>query len=271
MNRYFGCLLLALFPILAEAMELSPWYPTEFEFQARADYVFQTYQSVAKKHGSFHHAANDNFLNLSLGVPYYDWYVDADLLLADTRHRNFGFDSLHIEGRYQLLDDVALADPISLIVSTVFSSASKTALHDISSFHHGQVEAAFFVSAGKEFDYQQFWTHRFWGTAGLGIADTGSPWITYGLHVDHNFCNRHRFDLSLEGLYGFGGKGLKSNKHFKGYGPIAHRSLDLGVCYTYKLPSEAELSFGYSYRVFARNFPENAQRYLLAFLYPFSL
>lgn len=264
------CMLL-FFSISLEARAFSPWYPTEFELQARADYLFQSYRRVASSKGSFRRSANDQFLNLSLGVPYYEWFVEGDIVFAGTEKQHGGLDSLNLFGRYQLLDDVALEDPVSLIVTAFLTKATKNAVADMSSFHHGRFEGGLQLSVGKEFPWEQFWLWRGWGTVALGVADTGSPWLAYGLHLEKNDGDHHAFKFFIDGLYGFGGRSLKGKSHFPGYGPLAHRSLDLGLSYTYRMDCEAEISVGYAQRVYARNFPQQAHLCILSLLYPFSL
>jgi len=260
-----------LHPLSACGVELSPWYPTAFQLQPQANYLYQTYQRVATSDGSYSHNANDSFFNLNIGVPYYNWYGEVDVVFANTRHRDLGLDSIYLSGRYQVMDDVDLSDPISLVVGVVLTSATKQALYDISSFHHGRFDFGLYASAGKEFDCGRYWVWRGWGSLGLGVSDTGSPWLAGSVNFEKNHLDIHRFRVFLEGLYGFGDNNLHQHQSFHGYGPISHRSLDVGVSYAYAWDSGLELSLGYAFRVYARNFPEEASRFMLNFLYPFSL
>ncbi|MBA2727327.1 MAG: hypothetical protein H0U49_04040 [Parachlamydiaceae bacterium] len=264
-------------PLLSFAVERAPWLPQDYVIQTNAGYLFEDYQQVASSHSTFHKPATNHFFNFNVGGAYYNyttdrnWYAEADLLLASNAKQHFGMDSFFLGGRYLLLDDVGLEDPFSLVVGGELTKATKRGLHNLGSFHHGQVEMEIFLSAGKEFDCREFWVFRSWGSLGLGVADVGSPWLVGSMNFERNYRNFHRFMCSLEGLYGWGGNSLHPNMHFKGYGPIKHRSLDLTFSYAYSLECEGTFSIAYTHRVYASNFPSNANMLFLSINYPFSL
>ena len=221
--------------------------------------------------------ATNHFYNFNVGSAYYNyrthrnWYAEADLVLATNSRQHFGMDSCFLAGRYHLMDDVGLEDPISLVVGGQLTKATKHGLHNPGSFHHGQFEMGVFVSAGKEFDCGEFWVWRGWGSLGMGLADVGSPWLVGSLHLENNYRDVHRFTMSLDGLYGMGGDSLHPHMCFKGYGSIRHHSLDAGLSYGYTFDWEGTLSIAYAHRIYARNFPSNVNMFLLSINYPFSL
>lgn len=268
-----------MLPFPGNGIERSPWLSTDYELQAKADYAYQSFQNVSSAHGTFHEPLRDHFINFSLGGSYYDWdeksdwnfYGEVGVTWASNKWQMFGVDCFYAAGRYQIMDDVNLADPFSLVIGAVLTKATKHALHNMGSFHHGQFEGGIYLSAGKEFDWHEFWVWRTWGSVGIGVADVGSPWINGSLHLENNFKGAHRAWLFITGLYGMGGNSLKPHMHFIGYGPIGHRSLDLGVGYSYTFESEGVLSLAYTHRFYSRNFPSNANLIAISFDYPFSL
>jgi hypothetical protein len=262
---------LSLTPLSGFTLDLSPWYPPEFEIQGRATYLYQHFTRVASSHHSFKYVSNDQFGFLDAGVAYYDWFLEAQLTVADTRHRSFGVDNFSLMGRYKLADDVSAEDPFSIVVSAIITTATTQALRDIGSFHHGKFEGLCTLSIGKEFPCGAEWLWHLWAVGGIGIADVGSPWYTTALNIERNFLNGSRWGGFIDGLFGTGGDDLKSRHHFRGYGPLQHRSIDLGIFYTRLFDSGSKLTLNYSRRVYARNFPEQTDRILISFLYPFSL
>ncbi len=71
-------------------------------------------------------------------------------------------------------------------------------------------------------------------------------------------------------LWGLGSRNIHID-HFKGYGSIQHRSVNLGFRYTYLLDYFGSLSFEYTSRVYAHNFPAFANIFLVELRYDFGL
>lgn len=263
---------LLLLPCIVLGIDYKPWYPTLGEVQAKADYLFQYYRKVDGSHGGVHRVSYDSFLNASAGVSVLNYYVEADLLLAHTRHQHFDVDSYLLEGRYQLMNDVTAEDCYSVIVGATLGKTTQTALHDFSSFHHARFESELHVSIGKEFSFKEYWLSRWWGVFCLGLGDSGSPWLRFNLNWEQNCWERHKWGLFMNTLYGLGGENISKYKKFEGYGPIAHRSIDLGSSYSYLFEfcnTNAEISLSYAFRVYAKNFPEYANLFTISILYPF--
>lgn len=262
--------LLAITPI--QAADLRPWYPRFAEIQPQATYLYQNYQTVQSPDGDFHYSSNDSFLTLSAGIPYYQWYGEFDVVLANTRHRTFGLDNLNLTARYQIWDDVAGVDQYSLVGGLTVFTAVKRAVRDISSFHHGQIEAEAHLAIGKETsdNCERFWNSRWWGIVAVGIADIGSPWLRLNYQWEKNFFDIYQWGVFANTLWGFGGDNL-SHHHFRGYGPIGHRSVDVGLFATYNFEWGGILTASYAFRAYARNFPANTNLLSISFLYPFGL
>lgn len=256
----------------AVSQELSPWYSRDFEIKPTATYTYRNSSSIASKSHAFYKPLYGHFYKFAVQVPIFNWSGGCGLLFANGRDRAFGIDNSFLSGCYRFMDDTAGFDPISLVVGGTLVFASKAALQDRSSFHHGRLEALFHVSAGKEWSDEQFWLHRLWASALLGLSDVGSPWWQVQLAWEQNREGIDRFSLYLSGLYGCGGATLKPHaSHFHGYGPIAHRSVDVGARYTCYFDAGAEASFEYRHAIYAFNFPRNTNCYSCRFSYPFGL
>lgn len=82
----------------------------------------------------------------------------------------------------------------------------------------------------------------------------------------------HRLTLFSEGYFGFGKTRRVNIDHFRGYATIFHQSIDVGILYAYKISSIwGEISLAYSYRVFAKDFPANANTWIVQYNFPFSM
>ena len=268
-------------PAPVSARELMPWFSRDFELELRPSYLFQTYPSIESSQKNCHHSSNDHFL--SFGV---EASVDTSLLslmdfpsfgpidgefeviLADTRHRHFGFDSAQATLRNLWLDDV-VGDPVSLSTGITVIQACQESLHDPSSFHHGKIEAEAHIALGQEVACMASWTKRWWAVGALGCADVGSPWVRGDLSWESLSCDqRHLWRIFTRTLWGMGQKNFHCSR-FKGYGPINHQSIDLGIRYTYNFDIWGLLALEYSYRPYARNFPQYCSRLLATYTFPF--
>jgi len=271
---------LALLPSFGTALELAPWFAKPFEVVPSATYRFCSSSSIAGQNGAFYKPLHGNFYGLDALLPICkwcensdcNWCAQAELLMADTTYRAFGIDNLSATLRYQLLDDNALVDSVALVPGATLSVASKAALQDFSSFHHGRLELLLHLAVGRQWsDYAPFWSSRCWGAGGLGISDVGSPWLQGVFCLEKNFLDIHRWSLYMTGLLGCGGQSLHAHRKFHGYGPIHHKSLDLTLCYTQFLDASAFFRLQYAFRLYAYNFPRNLHSFSLAFSYPFGL
>jgi hypothetical protein len=248
------------------ALDLKPWYGRNLEFEMKASYLYQHFQSI----DHHYYPSDDSFLNLNLSLPYAQMSGTLEVVFADTHHRTFGLDCLRLMGRYQWLDDIS-GDPFTLTTSLTMTQAFRISLHDISSFHHGKFEGELNLSVGKEFSCEEIWTSRFWGVVGVGSADVGYPWIRAEVAFENNFSDEHQLRVLINTLWGLGHKKVPVGD-FKGYGPVRHQSIDLGVRYSRFFEcSGATASIEYAHRVYAKNFPSSADLVMFEWLYPFGI
>lgn len=252
-----------------EATDRTPWLGNLFEFQWDNQLRTQNYRSIASGGHLIHDTSSDFFYTMGLSNVIFDYGIELEGTFAWTGHQKGDLDQFKITGRHVLLDDVA-GDPISFAIGVSLIKACWHSLKDKSSFHHGLGEAELFVSFGKEHSFRDSWCHRWWGVLGMGIAERGSPWFRGQVNYEVRFKEHHEFKVFVDLLGGLGRKQL--HKHdFKGYGPIAHQSVDLGGRYAYLFENEGVLSVAYAFRVYARNFPAYAHNVCIEYIYPFGL
>lgn len=254
---------------LGYAADLQPWHQTDLELYPKLDLLYQNYSKINSSAHSKNVSANDCFVTFGISSSYSAWDAFLELTCADTRRQSFGFDNFRITGRFQWLSDI-IDDPVTLTTGLVLTGASETALHDISSFHHGTFEAEANVSVGKEIECLQDWVIRYWGVFGIGIGNHGSPWVRGDLAWEKNFCQDGVLRLFANTLWGWGNHSLHV-RHFKDYGPVRHRSLDLGLRLTKATPCWGTFYIEYAYRIIASNFPARTNLLLFSYTYPFGL
>lgn len=258
---------LLFFPVILHGIELKPWYFPNYQLQGKIDYRFQSYQSVDAPHKKGHYSSNDHFVDGSFIFvkDFFSYQLMAEG--ADTKKRNFDWDHIGLTARYQWLDD-NIGDSLSLTTGLTLKRAWREAVNDISSFHHGRNEAFLHVAFGKQNIKGSQWLSRWWGVLGIGTADRWTPWIVANATYEWNFCERHRLSLYVDSLWGCGRRKLHVND-FGGYGPIDHRSIDIGLSYCYELDYYGLISIDFAHRVYAHNYPDNANLLTISYTYPF--
>lgn len=251
------------------ATEYQPWLGNFLEFESRTSLLYQDYTAISSGPHIERHTANDLFLNISLSNTLFDFLIEFEATEARTRRQRGDIDQLKVTGRYVWQNDI-IGDPFSFATGVSFIECFQSSLKDLSSFHHGRSEAEFFCSFGKETPQETTWISRWWGIAGIGVADRGSPWARFNLVYERQWREKHELKVFSYFLWGFGHKRLHICD-FHGYGPIQHQSLDLGLRYTYLIDFFGSASLEYSYRIYARNFPVRAHRVCIQLLYTFGL
>jgi hypothetical protein len=258
------------FPLLANARDLSPWYERNLELHPRATFLYQNYETIDTVHGNRHHPSNDLYLYLGISGAFSKYSIELDSTFANTRHMRFNIADVGLTGRYQWFNE-DIGDCYSLVTSLTATQVFTLARNDLSNFYHGGIEIEADVSLGREVICEQFWQSRLWGVAGFGFADIGSPWVRFNAVWEHNWWDLHSAGIFLDTLWGLGHKGLRIHRHFHGYGPIRHQSVDLGLCYTYDTECFGIWTLGYSRRLYALNCPKHVNHFIVSIEYPFGL
>lgn len=258
---YFCFYLVKIFSSL-NATEFLPWVGPTLEFEWRNHFRYQ--QSKLKNH-LFH----DLFLNVSLSNAYQDLGLELEMTAANTFYQRGKLDQLKMTGRYVILDDL-LQDFVSLTAGLSLTQAFHHSLYDKSSFHHGYHEGEIFLASGKEWSFSQNWHSRLWGVVGLATAINRSfPWLHVESTYERRWKDKHEGRIGIKTLYGFGHQKLKDP--FKGYGFIAHRSVDLFLRYTYLIDFFGQTSVELSQRLYSKNFASSAFSLTFQLLYTFGL
>ena len=261
-----------LAPIVCTATDLKPWFGNEYETEIRASLLYQNYKYLdIPSHREFKRNENDYFATLSATYPFRRYSGEFEATAAFTKHQRRRWDNFRVTGRYQWWNDEFDGDPFSIVTSITLTQAMGRALHDVSSFHHGHIEGEFDFSFGKKYGYpcSKDFVFRWWGVAGIATSDRGSPWARGDAACEYNYSDMHLFRLFLNSLWGMGGYDIRPRHHFKGYGKIAHRSVDVGIRYSLNWGWWGTLSLQYARRVHARNFPKNANLVFIEYYYPF--
>lgn len=269
--------LFLLLPWTLYSIDLSPWLGRNYEVETQGIYRFQSYHEIKTPNGTIRRNAHDNFLilNASLtGLDYKEFKeklnVQIEGMVADTHRQDPAIDCLSATLRYRWLNDIT-NNCISVTPGFTVIKAFRKSLLDPGSFHHGQIELETHVAIGKEFSCEDFWTHRLWGIAAVGIGDHGQPWIRGDINWEKNWWNQQRLLLYVHTLWGLGRDNLAPYRHFTGYGRIRHQSVDVGIKHTYFFDCGLGISTEYAYRVYALNFPTKASQFMLSLYYPIGL
>lgn len=244
------------------AHDLSPWMKNELEMRSYAEYTFQSFDRVETFCKNKKYCARDHFLSLGLGSSIFQWSGNVEIVGAKTKRQDYNIDNLNLSLTKHVYSDV-IGDPFALAMGVKVIQAFKNSLHDVSSFHHGQFEVEFHLSAGKECSPSSYWLNRYWVLGAVGQADRGYPWLRGAFVLEKQWWPKHRMTFLTEVLVGTGKKEINIC-NFVGYGPIAHRSIDVTIQYHYLMDCALELAISYAYRPYSRNFPENAQIFTVA-------
>ena len=271
-KRFYSLIYFCLTVAGSYAIEYQPWVGDQYEFEWRNSLLNRSYSKVAEGSDLINRSSDDVFFKSSLSnalKPNFSLELEAEV--AYTREQRPNFDHLSLAGRYVLSDDLA-GDSATFTVGAVFTRAMHKSLKDIDSFHHGISEVEFFTSFGKELSIAgERWGSRLWGVVGFGTAiQKGSPWWRGRLAFDTRIRDVHEIGVFGHALFGLGSKKLHIHD-FKGYGPIRHQSLDIGLRYAYLIPYYGNFNLEYSYRVYARNFPARAHQVLVTFFNTYGL
>ncbi|WP_194847906.1 hypothetical protein [Candidatus Neptunochlamydia vexilliferae] len=263
--------LILFFPVALFAFVIDPWMTTVGELQFRPAYSYRYYPSVDQGFNPSSYNSHDHFIDLNLGVQFWPgWEVQLETDFLSTRKLNWGVRRVGGQLRYQVFNDVA-GDPISLILGGQAFYVPTRTLRDVSSPYHAQGNFELGLAAGKEIDQTYNWVWRFWGFFGAGVANRGSPWLRPLLAIETKIAQHYKFKLFSEGYFGLGNQSRLNIDNFKGYARIEHRSVDLGLNYTYLFKIWGELGVQYAYRIYAYAFPRHAQTVRVEYRLPFSV
>lgn len=195
--------------------------------------------------------------------------IGWDIELACTSRRPYGFSSSALYGKWILLNDIA-GDPVGLAAGTSLRVVEGKSVRDVNSPYASYLNIEAFLSAGKEFIQGKHRKTEGYATVFLGLANRGAAWNRYRIGYGGKVLGNHILEGFSEGYFGYGTKKHPNVDHFRGWGSYAHRSIDLGVTYSYQFLIWGKLTVSYAGRIFARSYPEYAQTATLSYALPFS-
>ncbi len=268
--RLIIILMLLLIPAAAPATHIKPWFDQELQPLLDSRFAVQKFDGVRVQNEFIPCRSIDYFFDLGAYFAYAPYSLELETGFAGTSRNHFNWEDVRLTGRYQLMDDISGTDPVSAVAGFTVSRTGRRYVEDISTFHHARWEYLFHGSVGKEFPKGPIWISRAWAFGGFGSGDQGSIWIFSHIEVEKNCLDRYWYGAFLEGLFGLGDKPLDLTD-FKGYGPVEHRSIDMGAHLNISLWEYGSITARYSYRLWAYNFPDNAHLVILRYEYPFGL
>ncbi len=252
------------------SLEEKPWFGDLYEMEGGIHYAYSSFDKVNGSHPSLHRTWRDHLLSLNLGARLLEnWSFEAQIQLDATTERSFGYSNIALQARYLWLDDIA-GDRVSLSTGLILRETTKKSLHQLSTPYHGQVGAELHAAVGKEW-LQGSWINHLSGFGAFGIGSRSSSWMRTNLYYSKNYCNRVEACLFLLGFFGFGSQQSVFLDSFKGWGQIAHRSLDLGIGLRRFFYPWGALSFDYAYRLYAHSYPQGANFFIFSYELPFSV
>lgn len=254
------------------ATELKPWYGRIYDLDFRASSLLQQFNKLDTACGKVKRPEFDAFYHLSAHfVAKENLTAEMEVSALDSRHRLFGMQAFRLTGRYFVFNDV-IGDPVSFAAGMTLSKIFHAARRNLATFDHGGVACEGHIALGKELlSCEEFWLSRIFGVFGIGIADVGSPWMRVNLAWERNWWERHQLKAFAHSLWGFGRNHLNLCHSFHGYGSINYQTVEVGLCYGFRLDNDALLSLSYAFRVYGRNCPSQVNYLQFELCYPFNL
>ena len=264
-------LIVLALPVSLFGLNIEPWFCNVYEFTFSPSYTYSRYRHVQHGHPQLKNVSNDHLIACDIAVPPApNWEVDADVEFAQTPRQSMGLRSMGGQLRYLCLDDV-VGDLVSLTIGASIRGVSKHSVRDVSSPYHSYFNAELTTSMGREWDSRFHWRFRAYGFGAIGMANHGYPWSRAFATLEGNLHNTHILSLFTGGDIGFGPHKQVNVDHFHGYASIQHRSIDVGIQYTYVAEIWGRIKLAYTRRLYARSFPQNMNFFTVSYMLPFSL
>lgn len=267
-NRLFFILLLGM--IQAHGLERRPWLYPPYELHAGAAIEGWWFSSVDHGFNPIDYHSNNVLVQGYLIIPFAPmWEAEVEMELERTTKRHFGFESIALEVRKQIYDDVQ-GDFVSIDVGVNARYVPNSRLEDVAVPYHHLINFEVLGAIGKESAYKYEWFRRGFIFLALGQADRGYPWIRSTIEFEARAFQQSIFRVFAYGYFGLGNVVRVNVNHFDGYAKIEHRSVDVGASYSYIFEIWGKLTLQYSYRPYARSFPERVNAVKLMYDLPFS-
>ena len=269
MKRFF----LLLWALPLAATELHPWLPPPWEFQTKADYLYQYEDSIQTPRGDFNLNNPINNATFGLDLTFWpSWNAEIELLLSSNpaTNVNFSYEATRLTGRYQWLDE-ACGDCVSVTSGVTLFAVRSSFLTATSCWFHGNFNAEFNAAVGKEYVRNNEWLMRLWGYAGLGVANKGNPWWHYYGAWDVKACCNITISALAELVYGMGNNNIIPAEVFPGYAGIRHQFVNIGLSVKRDCICWGTWELNGWYNVHAFNFPQDYYGLGVTWRMPFGL
>lgn len=269
MNKYI--LNISIFiSFFSYAFEKKPWIVNVNEINVLSKYeyfYFSTVDSAIKQLTKTNH---NNKFHFNLSFPASSKIsIDSDLDLINSPRQSFNLNYFGSQLRYLILDDIT-GDIISFTTSVNIKISPKKSVKDISCYSMGEVTMEGNISLGKEFFKKEFCMYRIWGLGALSIANRGSPAISLTFAIDGNFYDNYLYSCKLNFKHGYGKKTKVNIEHFKGYGRLREKNLDLSFKLGKKLGKWSSIFLEYKRRVLAHSCPKKVNSFIIKSIISFS-
>jgi len=268
-KKTFLCSLFLSFPLTLKALEISPWFYPPWEFHVGAEVKGNFFPNVNRGFNPIDYSSNNILAGAYVLVPFSDnWEVEAELQFERTSKTPFDFQSVALQVRNQILNDVA-SDWVSFSVGLNARYVPDKWLVDVAIPYHNLANFELNASLGKEFTSNFRWVYRTFVYFAVGQANRGYPWLRGSIDLCRKVHNKSIFTLFSRGYFGLGNQEGVNVDNFKSYARIKHQSVDVGLEYTYLFDIWGSLTLEYAYRVYARSFPERVNFFKVAYDIPF--
>ncbi len=253
------------------SMQEKPWFGNLYEIELNASHSYSFFHKVGHGHPSLKRTWRDYLTTLAIGSRIAEnWSLEAEIQGDATTRRSFGYSSIALQGRYLWLDDIA-GDAVSLATGLTLRQTSKTSLHQLSTPYHAPFTAELHIALGKEWIKSSHWMQRLFVFGGFGKGTRGAPWWRADCFYINNYCDRVEWRLFLLGFFGCGNTQSVPLSHFRGWGHIAHYSVDLGTGLSFLFIPWGSFKFDYIRRIYAHSYPQGVNFFVFSYELPFSL
>lgn len=262
--------LLSLLKLSAlHSLQTIPWFYPPYEFHAGGSIEGSFFSNVNNGINPIGYHSTNLLLEAYLLAPVSDvWEIEAEVEFERTSKTSFNFESVALQVRRQLLDDISY-DWVSLAVGLNARYVQNIWLKDVAIPYHNLFNFELIGSLGKECAENFRWKYRTYLYLAVGQANKGYPWIRGGVEFARKILNKSILNAFIKGYFGLGNQTIVNVNDFKSYAQIRHKSLDLGLDYTYLFDIWGSLTLEYSYRVYARSFPAYVNILKLTYDLPF--
>lgn len=270
MNKiYFAIVFLGLQVNQLYCLQTIPWFYEPYEFHAGGSIEGSFFSNVQNGINPIGYHSNNLLLEgYALAPISENWEIEAEVQFERTSKTSFNFLSVALQARTQLLNDIAY-DWVSFAVGINARFVPDIWLKDVAIPYHNLFDFEVIGSLGKEFAENFKWKYRTYLYLAVGQANKGYPWFRGGLEFAWKVLCKSILNPFVKGYFGVGNQTLVNVDCFRSYASIRHQSIDIGLAYIYLFDIWGSLTFEYSYRVFARSFPERLNVFKLTYDIPF--